>query len=107
MELVDILLSHLRRGDQGKDKVLIINNSDKTCLFHREKIADAMNNGSKCESSRNLIPLAEMNTCNNVDCLYGENYPLYSRIARAPNVVVMCPIYIRVSPILGINTERA
>ena len=29
------------------------------------------------------------------------------RLEKAPNVVVMCPINIEVSPILGINTEGA
>jgi len=35
----------------------------------REKLADALNNGTECVSSRSLrIPLTETNTCNDEDC---------------------------------------
>ena len=45
-------------------------------VLHREKIADAENNGANCVSARKTIPLTESNTCNNVGCAtmnHGKN----------------------------------
>ena len=45
----------------------------------REKIKDALNNGTKCSSAR-MILLTEMKVCNNVDCPVGKSKRNYKKI---------------------------
>ena len=103
--IVDLVLCHLQWRNKRKDEVLV-KSQDSCYIFsnilyiffilsiwtwtkamslwliennfvlHREKIAEAENNGANCVSARKTIPLTESNTCNNVNCAtmnHGKN----------------------------------
>ena len=65
MGKLDILLGHLRLGKQKQDEERTISKllNIESSFYHREIIADAINNGEKCAKLR-IIELAETDVCN-------------------------------------------
>ena len=71
-------MAEATRPGQGSNNFIETSHIDILLLI-RDKIADALNNGTKCSSSR-MIPLSDTDACNVLDCPFGNVTERFRRI---------------------------